>query len=235
MILLKVENIHTYYGQSHVLQGVSLEVDEGEIVALIGRNGVGKTTTLKSITGVQPPTSGRIVFKDEDITGLPIYEISRKGIALIPEDRRIFPNLTVYENLKMGMIGNRNRQKDSLEKVLSYFPVLKERVNQMGGSLSGGEQQMLAIARGLVSGARLLLVDEPTEGLMPIIAKQLIEIFKNLQQQEKITMLLVEQKIKNILDISDKVYIMEKGRIKFEGKSEEIRENEEIKSKYLAV
>lgn len=233
-MLLKVENIHTYYGQSHVLQGISLQVAEGEIVSLIGRNGVGKTTTLKSITGIQPPTSGEILFRDEDITALPIYEISRKGIALVPEGRRIFPNLTVYENLKMGMIGRGNQQKDSLEKVFSYFPVLKERVNQMGGSLSGGEKQMLALARSLVSGAKLLLVDEPTEGLMPIIVKQLIGIFKRLQE-EKITLLLVEQKIKNILDISDKVYIMEKGMIKFKGKPEEIKKNEQIKSKYLAV
>lgn len=236
MALLELRNINSYYGKSHVLHGVSLSVPEGELVTLIGRNGAGKTTTLKSIIGHVTPKSGQIEFKGDRIDGREPHEISKRGVAFIPEHRRIFPDLTVYENLKLGYIGHDiDRELDEmLAEVYSYFPRLEERSDQSGGTLSGGEQQMLAIARGLLSDPDLLLVDEPTEGLMPTLVEDLREILKQINE-DGMTMLLVEQNSRLALDISSYGYIIDEGIIEAEGSSAELRADEEIKRRYLTV
>jgi branched-chain amino acid transport system ATP-binding protein len=234
-MLLKVEDIHTYYGRSYVLQGVTLEVARGEAVALLGRNGVGKTTTLKSIMGTQPPRSGRILFENEHISGLPPYQIARKGIAIVPDTRRIITNLTVYENLKLAMLKDRERNREELlEMAFTYFPRLKDRLNNKGGMLSGGEQQMLAIARGLVSVPRLMLIDEPTEGLSPILVQDLAKNLKALQQTG-LTMLLVEANLQVALGIAQRVYILEKGTIRLNCTTDQLLENKETQKRYLGV
>lgn len=235
-MLLKVEDIHTYYGFSYVLQGISLEVDQGEAVALLGRNGVGKTTTLKSIIGVVPPRQGRILFEGTDLVGMPPYRIVRRGVAIIPDTRRIIPNITVYENLKLAMLKNKNQkeEKDLIETAYSYFPRLRERANVLGGSLSGGEQQMLAIARALVSKPKLMLVDEPTEGLMPTLVEMIAEKLKELQRSG-LTMLLVETNLDVALKVADRVYVMEKGVIQFSGSRDDLLRNPDIQQRYLGV
>jgi branched-chain amino acid transport system ATP-binding protein len=223
--MLQVENVNTYYGYSHILQGVSLEVKEGEIVVLLGRNGVGKTTTMKTIMGIQPPKGGKVVFCNEDVAGLPPYKIAQKGISLIPEDRRVIPNLTVYENLRLGslILGKTNDREQLFETVLNYFPRLKERLKQQGGSLSGGEQQMLTIARGLMAKPKLMLIDEPSEGLAPKIVHEIMEIIKKLQK-DGATILLVEQHVEMAMRLSEnlRAYIMEKGQIRMCGNLEEL-------------
>jgi len=223
--MLQVENVNTYYGYSHILQGVSLEVKEGEIVVLLGRNGVGKTTTMKTIMGIQPPKEGKVVFCNEDVAGLPPYKIAQKGISLIPEDRRVIPNLTVYENLRLGslILGKTNDRGQLFETVLNYFPRLKERLKQYGGSLSGGEQQMLTIARGLMAKPKLMLIDEPSEGLAPKIVHEIMEIIKKLQK-DGVTILLVEQHVEMAMRLSEnlRAYIMEKGQIRMCGNLEEL-------------
>jgi len=232
-MILKVDAIHTYYGKSHILHGVSLEVGEGEVVALLGRNGVGKTTTLKSIMGLVPPRSGRIVFNGREITRLPAYKVPRLGIGYIPQGKHIFPELTVLENLKIGLIRGK-LDGDSLKGTFNYFPRLQERLDQMGGSLSGGEQQMLAIARALITNPRLLLMDEPTEGLMPLLVRLMKDIIKSIKGNG-VSLLLVEQNLGTALEVSDKIYIMEKGMIVYEGKPQELAEDEEVKLRYLGV
>jgi len=235
-MLLKVEDIHTYYGFSYILQGISFEVDQGEAVALLGRNGAGKTTTLKSIIGVAPPRSGKIFFDGTDIAGLATHNIVSGGIAIIPDTRRIIPNITVYENLKLAMLKNKDKkgEKALVEMAYEYFPRLRDRANVLGGSLSGGEQQMLAIARGLVAKPKLMLVDEPTEGLMPtlveMIAEKLIEL-----QHTGLTMLLVETNLDVAFQVAQRVYVMEKGLIKFSGTKDELLGNHEIQQRYLGV
>jgi len=235
-MLLSVENIHTYYGASYVLQGVSLEVAEGETVVLLGRNGAGKTTTLKSIMGVPAPRSGRIVFDGADLTRLRPYQIARRGISLIPDTRRIIPNLTVSENLKLAMLkdGRRREEASLVEMAFGYFPRLAERAGVAGGSLSGGEQQMLAIARALVARPKLMLIDEPTEGLMPVlvatIAEKLAELAKN-----GMTMLCVETNLDVALRIAQRVYVMEKGQIAFSGRKDDFVRNVEVQHRYLGV
>lgn len=223
--MLQVENVNTYYDYSHILQGVSLEVKEGEIVVLLGRNGVGKTTTMKTIMGIQPPKEGKVVFCNEDVTGLPPYKIAQKGISLIPEDRRVIPNLTVYENLRLGslILNKTNDRQQLFEVVLNYFPRLKERLKQQGGSLSGGEQQMLTIARGLMAKPKLMLIDEPSEGLAPKIVHEIMEIIKKLQK-DGVTILLVEQHVEMAMRLSEnlRAYIMEKGQIRMCGNLEEL-------------
>ncbi len=237
-MILEVKEIHTYYGQSHILQGVTLEVEKGEMVTLLGRNGAGKTTTLKSILGIVPPKSGEITFLGEKISGLPPHLISQMGISFVPEERRIVPGLTVYENLKLAMLKskgmNRAKEKEILDRVWEIFPRLRERWQQEGTSLSGGEQQMLAIARGLVSEPVLMLVDEPTEGLMPLLVQRIEEVLKEIQN-DGVTILLVEQNMEMALDISQKAYVMDEGVIKYKGTAEEIRKNEEVQKKYLAI
>jgi len=236
--MLTVEKINTYYGTSHILHDVSLEVKDGEIVVFLGRNGVGKSTTLKSIMGIQPCKSGKITFNGEDITRLSPDQIARKGISLVPEDRRVIPNLTVFENLKLGMLirGKSANLKATLDMVFHYFPKLQERLNQMGESLSGGEQQMLTTARGLVADPKLMMIDEPTEGLAPIIVEEIWEMLKKLHEN-KVTVLLVEQNYEMSLKLSSnlRAYILEKGHIRMSGTREELRARQEEVEKYLGV
>ena len=236
--MLKVENINTFYGTSHILHNVSLEVQDGEIVVLLGRNGVGKSTTLKSIMGIAPSKSGKITLNGEGITHLPPDKIARKGISFIPEDRRVIPNLTVFENLKLGMLirGKNVNINETLEMVFQYFPRLKERLNQMGESLSGGEQQMLTTARGLVANPQLMMIDEPTEGLAPIIVEEIWGMLKKLHEN-KVTILLVEQNYEMSLQLSGnlRAYILEKGHIRLSGTREELHARQEEVERYLGV
>ena len=223
--MLSLENVNTYYGYSHILQGVSLEVRQGEIVVLLGRNGVVKTTTMKTIMGIQPPKTGKVVFMGENIAGLPPYRIAQRGISLIPEDRRVIPGLTVYENLKLGsLVRTKAKDRDALyEMVFDYFPRLKERMKQDAGKLSGGEQQMLTIARGLMSQPKLMLIDEPSEGLAPLLVQEIMKIIKKLQA-DGVTILLVEQHVEMAMRLSEnqRAYIMEKGQIRMTGNLEEL-------------
>lgn len=237
-MILKVQDIHTYYGQSHILQGVSIEMEKGEIVTLLGRNGAGKTTTLKSILGLVPPKSGNITFLGEKISGLPPHIVSQKRISYVPEERRIIPGLTVYENIKLAMLKNRDRSKEKerefLDRVIEIFPRLKERWHQDGTSLSGGEQQMLAISRGLVSDPVLMLVDEPSEGLMPLLVERIADVLKEIQKNG-VTILLVEQNMEMALEISQKAFVMDEGVIQYSGTASDILRNEEVQKKYLAI
>jgi branched-chain amino acid transport system ATP-binding protein len=234
-MILEVNEIYTAYGLSQILFGVSLKVEEGEIISLLGRNGVGKTTTLRSIMGLTPPKSGSIKWRDEEIAGKPSYQISRLGIGFVPEDRRIFSDLTVWENLDVAIQPGRKRGNVwTLERVFDLFPPLKPIQSRKGGYLSGGEQQMLTIARTLMSNPDLLLLDEPSEGLAPIVVQQLGEQIARLRR-EKMTILLCEQNQKFSLDLSDRVYILEKGSIRYEGTVQDFRKDEKIGRTYLAV
>ena len=233
--LLVVEDIHTYYGEAHILQGVSVSVGAGEVVTLIGRNGAGKTTTLRSIMGIARPRRGRIVLAGEEISRRETHEIVRRGIAWVPEERRVLPNLTVLENLRLGMMtpgsGNGTAR---IEEVFEMFPRLRERVAQKGRFLSGGEQQMLAIARGLVARPKLMLVDEPTEGLAPILVQQLTEILRRINQTGT-TILLVEQTLEVALALSHRLYVMDQGRIQFSGTPEQLARDPTIQQRFLEV
>ena len=235
--LLALADLHAYYGEAHILQGVSLEVGEGEVVTLIGRNGAGKTTTLRSIMGIVPPREGRITFEDRELRGLPTHAVARAGIAYVPEERRILPNLSVEENLRLGRLGADGGRRDGdavTEEVLGYFPRLRERLAQKGKSLSGGEQQMLAIARGLVARPKLMLVDEPTEGLSPIIVANLTEILREINRRGT-TILLVEQILEVALALSHRLYVMDQGRIQFEGTADQLRADPAIQQRFLGV
>ena len=235
MPLLSVEELHTYYGEAHILQGVSLHLEEGEVVTLIGRNGAGKTTTLRSIMGIAPPTRGRVILKGDDITRRQPHEVSRRGIAWIPEERRILPNLTVLDNLRLGLLGARRAESDgALDEVFEFFPRLRERVQQRGRFLSGGEQQMLAVARGLVARPSLMLVDEPTEGLAPLIVRDLTEILARINARGT-ALLLVEQTLEVALALSHRLYVMDQGRIQFEGTPEQLRRDPTIQQRFLEV
>jgi len=229
---LRVEDIHTYYGRSYILQGASLEVRKGEVVALLGRNGAGKTTTLRSIMGLVKPRSGAIFFRDAEITKLPAYKVARKGIGYVPQGRHLFPKMTVLENLKTGMKNQTDLQE--LEGVFGLFPVLRERLNQLAGTLSGGEQQALAISRALVKNPGILLLDEPTTGLMPIFVSRLKEIIKKLNESG-MAILLVEEKIPFALSIADQIYFMVKGKIEYRASREELQGKKEILIRYLGV
>jgi len=228
--MLELIDIHTYYGESYILQGVSLKVERGTIVALLGRNGMGKTTTVRSIIGFTPPRRGVILFEGKEITGLPPYKIARMGIALVPQGRQIFPSLSVVENLSLGI----HRKDMTLDTVYTYFPILRERANHRGSELSGGEQQMLVIARILLSNPKLILMDEPSEGLAPIIIHTIGDIILELKKQG-ISILLVEQNINLALKISDYVYILDKGQIVHECKATELAENEELQALYFGL
>jgi branched-chain amino acid transport system ATP-binding protein len=233
--ILTVEDVHTYYGEAHILQGVSLRLDEGEVVTLIGRNGAGKTTTLRSIMGIARPSRGRITVRGGDVTRLPTHAIVRRGIAWVPEERRILPNLTVLENLRLGMLGRPDgAAAGAVDEVFDYFPRLRERVAQRGRFLSGGEQQMLAIARGLVARPAVMLVDEPTEGLAPIIVQNLTEILARINQRGT-TLLLVEQTLEVALALSHRLYVMDQGRIQFEGTPDALRRDPTIQQRFLEV
>lgn len=232
--MLQVKNIHTYYGLSHVLFGVSLEVRQGEVVCLMGRNGAGKTTTIRSIMSLTPPREGQIIYKGREIKGLPTYQVTRLGLSWVPDNRRIFADLTVAENLEVARRGSIPGQGWDLEKVFTLFPSLKKYKDRRGGYLSGGEQQMLSIARALLGNPELLLLDEPTEGLAPLIVRELEEQILRLKS-EGISILLAEQNLKSALRLADRCYVMERGQIRYHGTVEELRENEEIRSKYLLV
>lgn len=235
MTLLEIDALNSYYGKSHVLHDVSLSVPDGGFVTLIGRNGAGKTTTLESIMGMVSPGSGTIRFRDEDITEYSPHETSKRGISIIPEHRRIFADLTVKENLRLGHLGHEiNQINERIEEVYDYFPRLEERKNQRSGTLSGGEQQMLAISRALLSNPDLLLVDELTEGLMPSLVEKLRDILIRINDNG-IALLLVEQDVQLALETSDYGYIIEEGVIQTEGESTDLEQDEEIKQRYLAV
>ena len=235
--LVRVEDVHTYYGKSHILHGVSLTVGAGEVVGLLGRNGVGKSTTLKTIMGLVQPSRGSVVFGGNAVTGVPPHKLARKGIAYVPEDRRIFRLLTVMENLRTGLDRNgvtEDKRKSLLDKVFAYFPVLAERRAQAGGTLSGGEQQMLAIARAMMLEPKIILLDEPTEGLMPRMVSQIGHIIEALHQ-EGISILLVEQNVPLTLRASQRVYIMEKGTVRHHCAASELDVNDAVIKQYLGV
>ena len=230
-MILQVEDMHTYYGLVHMLHGVSLHVMEGEFVGLLGRNGAGKSTTIKSIMGLVPPRRGSVRFKGEEITGQPPYMIARHGIAYVPGTRGIFSQLTTLENLNMV----RNRQSRwTLEDVLQRFPRLAELKNRRGRFLSGGEQQMLAIARALVTGPELLLFDEPSQGLAPIVIESVITMLKGLKN-EGVSMLLVEQNVEMALELVDRVLILDQGSIDYAGTPADLRNNTEVQTAYLGL
>ena len=235
MSLLAVEDVHTYYGEAHILQGVSLSVGEGEVVTMIGRNGAGKTTTLLSIVGIARARRGAVRLGGEDITRLETHEIVRRGVGWVPEERRVLPNLTVLENLRLGMMAAPGADAERrLEEALEYFPRLRERIGQKGRFLSGGEQQMLAIARGLVARPKIMLVDEPTEGLAPLLVQSLTEILREINRRGT-TILLVEQTLEVAMALSHRLYVMDQGRIQFEGTPEALREDPTIQQRFLSV
>ena len=231
--MLELRDVHTYYGDSYVLQGISLTVKDSSVVALLGRNGMGKTTTIRTIIGFNPPRRGTISFKDKIISGLPANQIARMGIGLVPQGRRIFPSLSVTENLTMAARTSR-REGWNLEKVYSLFPILKERGRNKGNLLSGGEQQMLTIARALMTNPDLLLLDEPSEGLAPVIVKEVGRIIGQLKQKG-FSILLVEQNLSMALKVADYVYVISKGKIVYESPPADLKANEEIKAKFLGV
>jgi branched-chain amino acid transport system ATP-binding protein len=231
--LLVVDEIHTAYGLSQVLFGVSLEVAQGACVCLLGRNGVGKTTTMRSIMGLTPPKRGRVVWKGRDIQVQPAYRVANLGIGFVPEDRRIFAELTVWENLDVATRGRRPGGW-TVERVYELFPKLRELRDRQGGFLSGGEQQMLTIARTLMGNPELLLLDEPSEGLAPLVVDHLKEQIDRLKRAG-LTILLAEQNVDFCLDLADRVYVLEKGHIRYDGSAQEFREDESIRHQYLAL
>jgi branched-chain amino acid transport system ATP-binding protein len=235
--LVRVEDVHTYYGKSHILHGVSLNVAPGEVVGLLGRNGVGKSTTLKTIMGLVRPSRGAVRLNGVRITGLPPHKVARLGVGYVPEDRRIFRLLTVMENLRTGLDRNgvtEERRATLLEKVFAYFPVLAERRSQAGGTLSGGEQQMLAIARAMMLEPKIILLDEPTEGLMPRMVSQIRNIIEVLHN-EGVAILLVEQNVPLTLEASKRIYIMEKGVVRHHCAAAELDIQHPIIKQYLGV
>ena len=235
--LVLVEDVHTYYGKSHILHGVSLHVGPGEVVGLLGRNGVGKSTTLKTIMGLVRPSHGAVLLDGNAITGVPPHKLARLGIGYVPEDRRIFRTLTVMENLRTGLDREgvtEDKRRALLDKVFTYFPVLAERRNQAGGTLSGGEQQMLAIARAMMLEPKIILLDEPTEGLMPRMVSQIRQIIDVLHN-EGVAILLVEQNVPLTLEASQRLYIMEKGSVRHHCATSEIDVNHAIIKQYLGV
>lgn len=238
-MLLEVRDLHAYYGTSHVLQGISLTVEEKEIVGLLGRNGMGKSTTLKSIVGLVRPKSGEVIFQGKDLAGHPPFRVARAGIGYVPEERRIFPNLTVLENLELGSksgcrSGGRDDSLWTVERVFAHFPLLKERAHHQGRHLSGGEQQMLTIGRTLMGNPELLLVDEPTEGLGPLMAREVSKVLAEINKAG-VSILLVEHNLKVALSLATRVYLMGKGHIGFAGTVEELKAHSEIQEKYLEV
>ena len=236
MAMLEVENIHTYYGNIHALKGVSLTVDKGEIVTLIGGNGAGKTTTLRTITGIMKPLEGHVKLEGEDLAPFKAHEIVYKGIAMVPEGRRIFARLNVSENLEMGAYSRNSKQEiaNDLERVYSLFPRLRERRNQIAGTLSGGEQQMLATGRALMARPRLLLMDEPSMGLAPVLVELIFDTIKRINE-EGTTILLVEQNALMALSIANRAYVLQTGEIVLHDKAENLQKNEMIQKAYLGM
>jgi branched-chain amino acid transport system ATP-binding protein len=232
-MLLEAHGLNSYYGKSHILQDVSVDVDRGEVVALLGRNGSGRSTTLKSIIGIVTVRAGSVTLAGRNITGLKPYVISRLGVAYVPEERRIFTNLTVVENLKLATLAGRKGAWDD-KKVYDFFPRLAERKTSLGSSLSGGEQQMLTIARGLIQNPEIILLDEPLEGLAPVVAQAIQSAIIEMKR-EGMTMLLVEQNARVALAVSDRAHVLSDGRIVASKKSSELREDHELIQRYLSV
>ena len=235
--MLAVEDVHAYYAQSHIIQGVSLHVGRGETVALVGRNGAGKTTLLKTIMGVVRARRGHVRLDGADVTALPTYEIARRGITLVPEDRRIFPRLTVEENLRVALLApsaHRDGQGSALGEVFEYFPRLRERLGHAGQNLSGGEQQMLALARGFLTRPRIMLIDELSGGLMPLLVEQLMAILERINAAG-ITILLIEQDLEVALALAHRCYVIDQGAIQFAGTAEALRADTDIQQRYLGL
>jgi len=234
MPLLEIENMHSYYGHIHALQGISLYVEEGEVVTLIGSNGAGKTTTLRSIHGILPPREGKVIFDGEEIQGTPAHDMIGKGIAQSPEGRRIFFRMSVLENLEMGAYHRNDRSeiRQDMDRVFELFPRLKERVKQEAGTMSGGEQQMLAIGRALMSHPKLLLLDEPSMGLAPVLVERIFEIIREINKQGT-TILLVEQNANVALEIATRGYVLETGKIVNSAPAEKLREDPKVREAYL--
>ena len=234
--MLKVQQLNAWYDHSHVVQGIHFEVNAGEIVTLMGRNGAGKTTTLRTLMGLVDKRSGSVVFDGEEILPLKTHERFHRGLAYVPEDRRIVPSLSVLENLQLGLTASKNRGEMSamIDEIAQTFPRLKERLHQDGTSMSGGEQQMLAIARAMMAKPRMILLDEPSEGSMPILVDEMFELFAAMRQRG-ITMLLVEQNVERALSISDRAYIVDQGQIVHQGKAADLLADAEIQEKYCAV
>jgi branched-chain amino acid transport system ATP-binding protein len=232
--LLVVDDIHTYYGESYILQGLSLRVASSSVVSIVGRNGMGKTTAMRSVMGFTPARRGKIWFKGEEITGLTAFEIARKGLALVPQGRRIFPSLSVKENLAIAARDYNKKGAWDTKRVLSLFPVLGKRLQNKGNQLSGGEQQMLAIARALISNPALILMDEPSEGLAPMVIQEVGVVIKQLRQ-EGASILLAEQNLPLAMDVADYMYVINKGAMVFEGTPAELRASPETEREYLAV
>jgi branched-chain amino acid transport system ATP-binding protein len=237
MSLLELENVHSYYGHIHALHGISLRVEEGEIVTLIGANGAGKSTTLRTISGLIKPRQGTVRLRDQDITSLPPYQIVEKGVGHVPEGRGIFPRLTVQENLEMGAftINDKAELARRMETVFVLFPRLKERIRQKGGTLSGGEQQMLATARGLMLKPSILLMDEPSMGLAPVLVEAIFGVIRELNQKDGTTILLVEQNALMALSIAHRGYVLQTGQIVVGDTSENLKKNEMVRAAYLGV
>ena len=235
MAMLEVKDLSGYYGVIQALKGISFEVEEGDVIALIGANGAGKTTTLHALTGLIPVKSGSIVFEGKDITKVPGYKLVSMGIAHVPEGRRVFAQLTVLQNLKMGAYTRNNKQEseETIQKIYKRFPRLEERKNQLAGTLSGGEQQMLAMGRALMSHPRLIVMDEPSMGLSPLYVNEIFEIIKEISA-EGTTVLLVEQNAKKALSIANKAYVLETGKIVLRGDAKELMNNDQVKKAYLS-
>lgn len=231
--LLKVDNINVYYGAIHAIKGISLDVDEGEIVTLIGANGAGKSTTLKTISGIMRPKTGSIEFQGQDITKVPAHKIVKMGLSQVPEGRRIFMQMTVRENLEMGAFtAPANTIEDNIEMVYKHFPRLKERYKQVAGTLSGGELQMLAMGRALMSQPKLMMLDEPSMGLAPVLVEEIFDIIHNLHEAGT-TILLVEQNARMALSIADRAYVIETGNVTLEGDAKELMNNDSVRKAYL--
>jgi len=238
-MFLEAKDLNTFYGASHVLQNMSVAVDQGELVALLGRNGMGKSTTMKSIMGLVKPRSGTVTFNGRDITGYPPYKVARAGIAYVPEERRIFPNLTVLDNLAIGIKGGKTKNPEdpniwTLDRIFQKFPRLKERSNQKGSLLSGGEQQMLSLGRSLMGNPELILVDEPTEGLAPIMVKEVRDMLEDINKAG-VSILFVEHNLKVAMSLADRIYLMGKAFLAFTGTVAELDSQPEIREKYLEV
>ncbi|MDT8419966.1 MAG: ABC transporter ATP-binding protein [Desulfuromonadales bacterium] len=235
--MLKVNNIQTFYGNIQALKDVSIEINEGEIVTLIGANGAGKTTTLMSICGITPPRYGEILLDGDPIHGMSADKVVQHGIVQVPEGRRIFPDMTVQENLEMGAFLRNNKQlvQQDLNYVMTLFPILEKRKNQLGGTLSGGEQQMLAISRALMARPRILLLDEPSLGLAPLIIKQIFDILRQINKESNTTIFLVEQNANQALKLADRGYVMENGRITLVDSADSLLENDDVRKAYLGL
>jgi len=234
--MLRIEKLNAWYGSSHVLQDVSLEVNKGEIVCLIGRNGAGKTTTLKSIMGLIGRTTGRVAFEGRELLGAPAHARFGAGLAYVPEERRIVPGLSVRENLRLGLVASPNKKKEAelIDRTATVFPRLAERLDQVALTMSGGEQQMLAIARAMISDPKLIMLDEPSEGIMPVLVDEMFELFRTMKAQGT-TILLVEQNVELALDIADRAYVVDQGAVVHHASAAELLADAEIQERYCSV